>query len=318
MGLGAVAYLRTLYPKANIIYAVPQWGAPLYAEVKTEASSIYPLKLKVASDYVKTFFELRKMKIDHIHEMHQTGTGSKFFSFLAFTLGIRYTAHNHHLKSETGVIDQGLIKPLIQRDLDGVFSFLGRDERPNFLQFKPEIKIEQSVHKPRIIFGVVATRQTKMWPLENFVNLAQLILKTKPQTEIVIPLSRSLQDVAIKKNLIELGLPKEVQFLELGLRELPKYFGESSFYFGNDTGLKHIAVAVNLNSYTLFGPEPASEWHPYETLNHQFFYEENLACRVRTHHYCGLDLCDLDQSINMQCLKKMTAKKALEIISPYI
>jgi len=320
MGLGAVAYLRTLYPKANIIYALPQWVAPLYSdsEVETDATAYFPLELKSTKDFIKTFFKLKKLNIDHIHEMHQTGTGAKFFAFVAFIFGIKYTAHNHHLKTKTQVLDQGLIKPLIQRDLDGVYSFLGiPGEIPHYLNYEPEIKIKNSIKCKRIIFGVVATRHTKMWPLENYVMLAELILKENPECEIAIPLSKSENDRKIKAELIRLGLPEVVKFVESELKKLPKFFSESSFYFGNDTGLKHIAVAVNLKSFTLFGPEPANEWHPYETTNHQYFFEENLSCRTRKYHYCGLETCDLLEE-NMQCMKKFTPEKAFLVIKPYM
>lgn len=317
MGLASVSYLRALYPKANIIYAVPQWVAPLYENVKTDANSIYPLNLKTAKDMLRTLKDLRKMKIDYIHELHQTGTGHKFFSLTAFFMGAIYSGHNHHYKSGTKILDQGVIKPLIQRDLDGVYSCLGDPSKksiPKFLDFKPQMRLEKLKSFPRIILGVVATRKTKMWPLSNYVVLASLIEKSFPEFEIVIPLSNSLEDKRIEETLKTLNLSSKVKIERLSLSELPRFFAESYFYFGNDTGLKHIAVALNLKSYTLFGPEPAQEWHPYETLNHQYFYEENLDCRTRTHHYCGLSQCDLDEAKKMQCLKKMTPERAFEIM----
>lgn len=318
MGLSSVEYTRKLYPKASIIYAVPQWVAPLYKEVRTGADVIYPLSLKSLKDVYKTYQDLKKLKVDHIHEMHQSGRGRKAFKLIAFLLGAKYTAHNHHLKSGTQVLDQGAIKPLIQRDLDGVYSFLGKkDEVPHFLDFPPKMEVQVKVEKKnRIIFGVVATRLTKMWPLENYVALAKLIEQQAPEFEIVIPLSKSADDQKIKNELESLGLPSNAKIIQLSLTELPKYFKESAFYIGNDTGLKHIAVAVDLKSYTLFGPEPANEWHPYDDKRHPYFYFERLACRTRTHHYCGLSVCDLKGEEYMQCLKLFTPERVMEILLP--
>ena len=177
MGLSGAQYLKHLYPESNIIYAIPQWIAPLYSESKTAADKIYPLKLSTLKDILSLFMDIKKLKIDHIHEMHQSGRGAKIFKWISFILGIRYTAHNHHLKNGTEVVDQGLIKPLIQRDLDGVYSFLGLGERPNYLEYSPKItaKCSEKRKLPMIIMGVVATRKTKMWPLENYLKLASLI-----------------------------------------------------------------------------------------------------------------------------------------------
>ncbi len=306
MGLSSVQYLRVLYPKANIIYAVPQWVAPLYKEVQTAADSIYPLSLKTLKEVYKVYKDLKRMKVDHIHEMHQSGRGAKVFKLIALVMGIPYTNHNHHLKSGTKVIDQGVIKPLIQRDLDGVFSFLGNGEVPKFLDYPPKMSLKALPTKsPRIIMGVVATRKTKMWPLENYIKLAGLFQEHFPSFKVVIPLSKGQEDQKIKAELESLGLPENTTVISLPLAELPSYFAESAFYIGNDTGLKHIAVAVGLKSYTLFGPEPANEWHPYDVKTHPYFYFEGLACRTRTHHYCGLSVCDLGNEY-MQCLKMFT------------
>ena len=315
MGLSSVQYIRKLYPKANIIYAVPQWVAPLYKTVKTDADSIYPLSLKSLKEVFKTYQDLKKLKIDHIHEMHQSGRGAKVFKLIAFFMGIKYTAHNHHLKGGTQVLDQGAIKPLIQRDLDGVFSFLGSGEVPAFLNYPPHIEVEAKIKRPRIIMGVVATRPTKMWPLENYVALAKLLKETFPQFEVVIPLSKSADDQKIKTELEGLGLPSNATIVHISLSDLPLFFKESAFYIGNDTGLKHIAVAVELKSFTLFGPEPANEWHPYNKETHPYFYFEGLPCRTRTHHYCGLFVCDLKGDEYMQCLKLFTPEKVLESLS---
>lgn len=314
MGLAAVSYLKQLYPKSNIIYAVPQWIAPLYSNSNTRATSIYPLSLTNFSDAWKLYNDIKRLKVEHVHEMHQSGRGKKFFKWICFFLGIQYTAHNHHLKNETGVVDQGKILPLIQRDLDGVFSFLGEGERPRYQTFTPKVTPKEKLEKLRmIILGVVATRETKMWPLKNYIELAKLIIKKYPNYKIVIPLSKSSTDQRIKENLYSLGFPDNISIVEWELSELPTMFQQASFYVGNDTGLKHLAVAVGIKTYTFFGPEPANEWHPYKSDEHPYFYLENLACRIRTHHYCGLSICNLSEGY-MHCLTSFTPENVFEKI----
>ena len=67
---------------------------------------------------------------------------------------------------------------------------------------------------------------------------------------------------------------------------------EANVYIGNDTGLKHLAIALGLKTYTFFGPEPPNEWHPYDQNSHPFFYIEDLECRTQNAHYCGLSECN--------------------------
>ena len=318
MGLSAVSYLKLLYPENNIIYAVPQWIAPLYENSATAADKIYPLSLSTFRDILKLFSDLKRLEVDHIHEMHQSGRGAKIFKWISLLLGIRYTAHNHHLKEGTEVIDQGSIKPLIQRDLDGVFSFLGKGDLPNHLNYPPEIHPNLKREKlPLIIMGVVATRETKMWPLSYYLNLASLIQASFPAYKIVIPLSKSETDKKIKEELEGLGIPQNTQIVEWSLKDLPSYFSEASLYIGNDTGLKHLGVAVGIKTFTFFGPEPANEWHPYDSSLHPYFYLEGLACRTRIHHYCGLSICDLSVD-KMKCLTYFSPEKIFSEIRNYI
>ncbi|MDD4973633.1 MAG: glycosyltransferase family 9 protein [Bacteriovorax sp.] len=318
MGLSAVQYLKLLYPQSNIIYAVPQWIAPLYSESVTSADEIYPLRILTFKDILKLFKDIKALKVDHIHEMHQSGRGAKIFKMISFFLRIPYTAHNHHLKTGTEVLDQGVIKPLIQRDLDGVYSFLGIGERPNYLEYSPQINPIEKISKlPMIIMGVVATRKTKMWPLENYLKLASLIQVKFPNYAIVIPLSKGPDDKKIKEELFRIGLPDNVSILESELKDLPANIKQAAFYIGNDTGLKHLAVAVGIKTYTFFGPEPANEWHPYDSNNHPYFYLEGLACRTRTHHYCGLSVCDLSEGY-MQCLSYFKPEIVFSEIENYM
>lgn len=323
MGLSSVQYLRALYPDSIIIYAVPDWVAPLYKNVKTDADIIYPLKLKSLWDVVEFYTDLINLKVDAIHEMHQSGTGKKVFSLFSFIKNIPYTFHNHHLKNGTKVVDQGVIKELIQRDLDGIYSYYAKNKnnKPHFIEFAPKLfpvdNLEKYPKPLTVIMGVVATRATKMWPLSSYVELARLILKKNPNYSIVIPLSKSAADQKIKETILAMGLPSNLSIVHWDLSYLPIAFSQASFYIGNDTGLKHLAVAVGIKAFTFFGPEPAREWHPYDCAKHPYFYLEGLACRTRTHHYCGLSVCDLKIE-NMQCLNFFKAEDIFLKIESYI
>lgn len=306
MGLSTVQYFRDLYPESTIIYGVPQWTAKVFAETKTAADFIYPLKINSMSEIIELWSDLLNFQVDFIHEMHQSGRGQKVFSSFSVLKKIPYTAHNHHKKSGTKVIDQGVIKPLIQRDLDGVYSFWGKGQkRPHYLDYPPQMEVANPIVKKRLIFGVVATRETKKWALENFKKLAELIKDFDSQIEIVIPLSLSLPDLKLKKEIEDLHFPKNARVVHWGLDQLANEFSGSQCYIGNDTGIKHLSIAVGVPTITFFGAEPPNEWHPYDEIKHLYFFREGLTCRTRTHHYCGLHTCDLKLDQYNQCLTKI-------------
>jgi len=292
MGLSTISYLRSIYPNSKIYYGIRDWTAKLYSEVQTDADGIIPITIEKLSDYYKLYKVLKRLEIDHVHELHLSGRTKKIFTLFKYILGFKYTFHNHHEKFGD-VIDQGLIKPLIQRDLDGAYSYLGQNRAiPTFLDFEPSFNHLKKDEHNRVIFGVVATRETKMWAMQSYVELAALIKKENPDTQIIVPLSNSLEDKKIEGEVTKLDVEGNLEVVRIPLEKLPKYFADSKLYIGNDTGLKHIAIASGIKSYTLFGPEPPNEWHPYSEQRHPFFYIEGLECRTRKAHYCGLSTCD--------------------------
>lgn len=305
MGLSSVQYLRELYPESNLFYGVPKWVAPLYEGCDFDFE-ILPIELGTLGDWFRLWRKLRSLKIDHIHEMHQSGRTKKFFRLYSLFNRVPYTYHNHALDIKSEVVDQNKLGPLIGRDLNGVFSFLGKEKRPSYLDYPPKMVV--SVKKRnRVILGVVATRATKMWPLEYFVELAEKLKARDPEVEIMIPLGPGDQEIG--KKLEELGIERFAEVVRWPLDLLARELASSELYIGNDTGLKHICVALGVKTYTFFGPELPLEWHPYDESAHPFFFIEGLSCRTRTAHFCGLSECD-----SMACLKDIEVGKVIGII----
>ncbi len=309
MGLSTLQYIRELYPDSKIIYALPSWITPLYKNVDICCDEVISCDLKTARDWFKFYQKVRSLKPDVIFEMHLAGRSFKFFNLFSKIFRTPYFFHNHHEKGPTNILDQGVIKAVIQRDLDGAFSCLSKEEKiPNYLDYTPVMKGSFKKSK-RLILGVVATRETKMWPLEYYVELAKMCKNKFPDVEIEIPLSTSADDQKIKEKLLFLGSEEVANIVHISLENLTHYIGESILYVGNDTGLKHLAVATSVKSYTLFGPEPPNEWHPYKKEEHPYFYKEPLECRTRTAHYCGLSTCD-----SMICLNEFSPSEVFNVI----
>lgn len=301
MGLGSVQYFRSLFPECKIYYGVPAWVAPLYQNVETQADEIIPICLANLMDFFRLWKTIKDREITHVHEMHLSGRTKLFFGFYKMFNSIQYTYHNHHLKTGGPVVDQGVIKSLIQRDLDGIYSFYAKDKklRPNAYHFPPSIALEKE-SKKKIIFGMVATRETKKWPVEYYRDLATYIEKKFPEYLITIPLSQSEDDRKTEEKIGALFFPNNCQIAHIPLSNLASFISEAVLYIGNDTGLKHLAVACGVKSFTFFGPESPVEWHPYDQENHHYFFREGLECRTRSAHYCALSTCE-----SMICLNQI-------------
>ncbi len=312
MGLSTIAYLKKIFPESHITYALPSWIIPLYKNVQTSVDDYMNVDLKALKDYYNLVRSLSS-KFDFIFELHQSGRTRKFFKVMSFFTQTPYGFHNHHKKPHKR-------KPAIQRDLDGIFSFLKEkkyitydSKAPSYLDYPPCIKMKELITPDsfKIILGVSATRSTKCWPLSYFKNLCEELLKKDTRYEFLIPLSSNDFDKKLKQEIENLQFPESAKVVQVSLEDLPLQIGQAGCYIGNDTGLKHLCVALGIPTYTFFGPEEPLEWHPYDQKKHKFFFLEPLECRTRISHYCTLTECD-----SMLCLNSFTAKDVLHQIFP--
>ncbi len=310
--LSSLQYLREILPSIQIEYAVPDWTLALYQNTKSAANQIWGFDCKKSRGRAKFFIHCWKEKYDLIIELNQSGSSGKILKLLSFLTSVPYYFHNHHQKNGGFIIDQGKPKANIQRDLDAIWSILTKKynfkiAHPHFFNYPPVLKSERkNPEKNFAVFGVVATRSTKMWPLENYTNLGKLLIEKGIVNKIIIPLSSSSIDREIEKKIID-NLGPKVEIVKLSLQELPECLSAAKFYVGNDTGLKHICASLGVPTLTFFGPENPEEWHPYDPKIHPYFFISKLECRTKLSHFCPLETCD-----SMICLNQFTPEMALE------
>lgn len=300
IGLSSIAYLKGALANPKVTYLVPQWIFPLFRSVRTDADEFLPLKLNSVRDFFNLLLLLLPKKYDLIIELHQRGRTGKFFKIYSFLTRTPYFFHNHNETERA---------PSIARDLQichqTVLKFIPDVPKPDHLAYEPRMQVVgDKIPKKQIIFGVIATRKTKMWPIKYYKFLSDMIIKKNPEIEILVPLSNSDMDQKLEKEFRNLNPAPQIKFLKVDLERLPKELAQASYYIGNDTGIKHLCVALGIRTYTFFGPEEPFEWHPYKIDRHRFFFQENLPCRTRTSHYCGLDYCD-----SMICLNQFIPPK---------
>jgi ADP-heptose:LPS heptosyltransferase len=97
------------------------------------------------------------------------------------------------------------------------------------------------------------------------------------------------------------------------LRRLAAVLSQVSVYAGNDAGPKHLSVAVQTPTVTVFGPEDPFEWHPYSKEMHPYFFIKDLPCRKDgmpgMPPWCGLHICEQEQH---KCMRNIGVEEVLE------
>ncbi|KAB8029106.1 glycosyltransferase family 9 protein [Fluviispira multicolorata] len=254
------------------------------------------------------FFRLKKY--DYSINCNASNTSA----FLSFLTGAKNRSnHFHSLRrknkfSTVQIPDKGIHKSAIQRDLDTVIGFNFKIDGSEF----PKIYISelekawaknylknflQEISSPLLMLGIGAGRRTKIWPPQYFAKLATNWIEQKKGC--VVAITSYVDKELIEELLIYMSEDNKKKFLHTSscsLRERFRILSLADIFIGNDSGLKHAAIAIGVKTYTLFGPESPLEWHPYSFEKHPIFYIENLSCRTATGRSCSIELCSKEKN----------------------
>ena len=90
-----------------------------------------------------------------------------------------------------------------------------------------------------------------------------------------------------------------------GWQELAALLKRCALWIGNDSGPKHVAVALGVPTVTLFGPTNPITWHPPDGP-HAVIEAEGLDCL-----HCNANVCPLPGERHMRCMRDLPAERAI-------
>lgn len=323
--------LREAYPSAEIhAMATAPWCEVLERHPGIDRIIPYQRreeKMARAKNVARLAFQLRREKYDLVVNFHASPSSATLaFATGASTRSIHFHGHRDSNRYSTVEIPgKGEAKPIIERDLDTLRG-LGLKIPPGsvlpqvFLSGEEISKMRSrffpSIAKnPTLLLSFGASRPTKVWPLRKFAELATQWVRDTGGRVLAIraPGEEELLQGFLGKIPRELLETSEISTLpELPVREIAAVLHLCSVFVGNDSGPKHLAVAVGAPTLTFIGPEDPQEWHPYSTDRHRFLHIPGLACRRDAlpgmPPWCGLYECEVEAH---RCMESISARDAL-------
>jgi ADP-heptose:LPS heptosyltransferase len=327
--------LRKAFPQAEIHVAVTSTWAPLleshpaiHTLWKYERYEERAARAKAAT---KLALKLRKQRFDCVLNFHASPSSA----MISFATGARARAihfHGHKDRNRYSTLEvpgKGILKPIIERDMDtvralGVHVPSGRLPQI-YLQAGEKERAREwlarlGLPSPLMLIGLGASRSTKRWPTDRFASLAVewaskksggvLAIAGPGESKEVFEFLKAVDDLLLiaipdahARATVRSRISSEHQ---LPLRQLAAITSQASVFAGNDSGPRHIAVAVQTPTVTLFGPEHPFEWHPYPTDRHPYLFIDGLSCRKDAlpgyPAWCGVDPCLVEEH---KCLRSI-------------
>ena len=327
----ALEKTRTLYPRAQIDLLLPIQWAPLFEHdprvhqvVVVDTASRGLAKLW---QILKASRNLAQTRYNFIFAFH-AGKTAKLISYLAFPR--KLVAHNHSFfksdwPSQVKLPEKNILRPAIERDLL-CFRAIGlgdshQYETKLFLSREEKAWAEQDIasrrlNGPLLTLSLGASRHTKCWPVERFAEVATQWVGTQNGSVLVFT---GPGEEALGETFMQLTKRhSQIQLIQSpSLRTMMALLSQANLFIGNDSGPKHMAVALGVSSITLFGPEDPYEYHPYDQVKHPILYIKGLECRKNTdpdglHSWCGIRECVEYQH---QCMQDIRVVDVLGKIS---
>jgi ADP-heptose:LPS heptosyltransferase len=133
-------------------------------------------------------------------------------------------------------------------------------------------------------FAVVhpaAAFSTKQWATENFGRvIAELTAQPLPTIVITGP-----KETALVSQLQSMSAAPLTAFTNLTLPEVSALLARARLFVGNDSGIAHIAAAVQTPSVVIFGSSNRAHWGPWATKPAEMVFDE-LDCQPCHGYYC--------------------------------
>jgi len=126
-----------------------------------------------------------------------------------------------------------------------------------------------------------AAFKTKQWSISGFARIAEMLSETGLHT---VAVSSSVESKVLERLCQEAKVPI-TPLDSLTLPEITALASRAEIFVGNDSGIAHIAAAVNTPSVVIFGSSNRDHWRPWTDAPHEIVYEE-FACQPCPGYRC--------------------------------
>jgi heptosyltransferase-2 len=315
----SIEALKNNQPTADIDIIIPNHSKFAYENNK-HIRNIYTFdnsgKWTLFISVLKRLFNLRKIKYDYVLNFHADHLSALISRLLCSKKRAVYNqGHTKpNLFSEYKVPGKGEVKSVIEKDYDLLRAvgetvkklyptkiYLKNDDVESFRAYLSDLGVKGD--RKIIAIHMGASKPTKKWRNDY---LAELVMNLVENYDVIFIHSPSEENDAIAlKSLLPLNPPNVYYVATKTLSQLSLIIKHSDLFLAMDSGPKHIGVAVDTPTLTIFSSESMGEYHPYTARHHKAVRAE-VDCRPNYKDKKGFEWCGLSSCDSMLCMKKIT------------
>ena len=152
----------------------------------------------------------------------------------------------------------------------------------------------------------VAAFDTKQWATENFARIAEFLDERNYQ---IIAIATKKERGILGKLQNTSNVPITI-FDDLTLPEITALAARAELFIGNDSGIAHIAAAVQTPSVVIFGSSNRNHWRPWTDAPNEIVFE-SLPCQPCAGHFCK-------EFEEPECIRRVGVEMVIQAIEKVI
>ncbi|HKX82916.1 MAG TPA: glycosyltransferase family 9 protein [Pyrinomonadaceae bacterium] len=290
--------LRKFLPHAEIDILLEDWVAPVL-EGFDSVDNVITVG-KSARSRLRTSWELRRRDYDVAFNLHGGTTGTFFIYASGARHRVGYTEYqysflyNHLLtsaadywgKRDTHSAEQQLALlgfAGVPVDAEQRTRLAVTNSSLDSLEKKWRTNASNSLNEygAFALIHPVAAFDTKTWPVQNFARTAEYLASNGIRAVAIATKKES----DVLQQLCTASRVPIVTFDDLSLPEIAALASLARLFVGNDSGVAHIAAAVNTPSVVIFGSSNRIHWHPWTNAPYSVVFHE-LPCQPCPGYEC--------------------------------
>lgn len=279
--------LKRFLPNAQIDILLEDWVAPVLEGVEF-VDNIVTVGDGILSR-IRTIREIRRRKYDVVFNLHG-GTTATLFTFLS---------GSHHRVGYSSYQYSFLYDHLLPTAADfwkredthsaehqlALLGFVGVpvDDRPRSVlavdgsavsSVRARLQEAGLEGQPYALLHPIAAYKTKEWAMEKFARTAEF-LRSRGISSVAVGTSAERDVLAGLQNASNAQVRS---FTDLTIPELVAIASNATVFVGNDSGVAHIAAAVQTPSVVIFGSSNRNHWGPWTDAPSEMVFEQ-FACQ---------------------------------------
>ena len=308
--------LKRFLPHASIDILLEDWVAPVLAGFEY-VDNVLTMPRKSTAARARIAARLRSNRYDVVYNLH----GGTTATLLSRASGAKHRVGYHtyqyaRLHNHLSPPSASLWKREKTHSVEQQLALLGWTgvpvtDRPPTKLSVTEIAAAKIGERLKTVgletapFAVVhpaAAFDTKQWAAQNFAQvIGELTARQIPTIAITGPNETQLVD-----ELRKLSTSQIFSFPNLSLPEVTALLARARLFVGNDSGIAHMAAAVETPSVVVFGSSNRAHWGPWSTKPAEMVFEE-MDCQPCHGYYC-------EKFEEPECIKRLPVERVIAAV----